>query len=195
MGGAFCAPRTAIDSNPKSITRSPGKFAFRQCSSSSSPAPPPPPFSPSFFGKIHFTVEHFITKSGVSHRKSFPNHPRPGHPASAEIRLSSTSLHLNLPSEIRPQSYRLEILPTGISITAAAPPGLFYALQTLLQIIRVTAFQSRDVGAVHAKSNIKTQKFAPLPRHPGPPRLPPPRLLPRHRPRQGPHRRYTTRCS
>ncbi len=178
---------------PKSITRSPGKFAFPSVLFIILPAPsPPPPFSPSFFGKIHFTVEHFITKAESLTGNHFQITPGPAIQPSAEIRLSlNPSLHLNLPSEIRPQSYRLEILPTGISITAAAPSALFYALQTLLRIIGGIPI-ARRVGAVQAKIEHQNSKIlAPLPHHPRPPRIPSPRRLPRHARDENAHRRYT----
>lgn len=40
------------------------------------------------------------------------------------------------PALALPEAYSLEIKPEGIFISAAAPPGVFYALQTLLQLAR-----------------------------------------------------------
>jgi hexosaminidase len=58
-----------------------------------------------------------------------------------EIRLThDPDLAPDLPPDIRTQAYRLTIAPTGILIHSCAAPGTFYALQTLLQIIRESAF-------------------------------------------------------
>jgi hypothetical protein len=44
------------------------------------------------------------------------------------------------PEKVRPQAYRLTIASSGIEIAAGGAPGIFYAFQTLLQLIRQAAF-------------------------------------------------------
>jgi hypothetical protein len=54
-----------------------------------------------------------------------------------EIRVRVDPLALPAaPQAVRAQAYRLDISDTGIEIAAGGPPGLFYAFQTLLQIVR-----------------------------------------------------------
>ncbi len=58
-----------------------------------------------------------------------------------EIRVRfDEALFAKLPAEIRGQAYRLSVSTRGITITAAGAPGVFYAFQTLLQIIRESAY-------------------------------------------------------
>ena len=50
-------------------------------------------------------------------------------------------LAAELPVEIRDQAYWLGITKSGIQLAARAPAGLFYAFQTLLQIVREAAYE------------------------------------------------------
>lgn len=51
---------------------------------------------------------------------------------------TSISLHLGAIAEPNPEAYTLDVLPTGISITASKPAGLFYGVQTLRQLLAGT---------------------------------------------------------
>jgi len=47
--------------------------------------------------------------------------------------------HADLPANCRDQAYRLTVSARRVTITAAAPPGLFYGLQTLRQTVEASA--------------------------------------------------------
>ena len=56
----------------------------------------------------------------------------------------TTPFSPNSPPNCGDQSYRLAITPKAITLWAPAAPGIFYAFQTLLQIIRQAAFKKKS---------------------------------------------------
>jgi len=129
---------------PKSITYSPGKFQFPAEIQIVLPAHPS--------GPDLFAAEQFALSASPLSGTAFQISSGPSIAPSAEIRITfDPSLNPELASEMRPQSYRLQITPKGIAIAAGGSAGVFYALQTLLQIIRGTSFQMQ---------NAETKKFS-----------------------------------
>jgi len=70
------------------------------------------------------------------------------------------ALFPELPAEIRKQAYRLLISKEGIHLSASGEAGIFYAFQTLLQILRETACAG---ASKNRKSKIENRKSPSLP--------------------------------
>jgi hypothetical protein len=69
----------------------------------------------------------------------------PGGGGDISVRLDA-AMHATLADSIRDQSYRLEIRPEGVEIAAPSAAGIFYAFQTLLQIMRAACGESRNLN-------------------------------------------------
>jgi hexosaminidase len=58
----------------------------------------------------------------------------------------------NVNAELGPEGYTLQVAPEGVTISASAGPGLFYGMQTLLQLLPPQVFGSDKTKASEAVS-------------------------------------------
>ena len=92
-----------------------------------------------------FAAERFKAEAEHLMRAQLHIAPGAGVDAAREIRaVFDEGLGAELPEAIRNQAYRLSIRKAGVTLAARAPAGLFYAFQTLLQMIRAAAYQAEN---------------------------------------------------
>ncbi len=116
------------------------------------------PSSPT--GPVLFAAERFVMEAQTLCRTRFPITAGTGLNPKSEIRATlDDALAPELPEEIRNQTYRLAITHDGIQLTARAPAGLFYAFQTLLQILRETVFKSQISNPKNSKLETRNLKL------------------------------------
>ena len=62
--------------------------------------------------------------------------------------IEHSSIVLSLSPALKPEAYKLEITPRGISITAGSPAGAFYACQTLVQLCPPDMLSKKKATAI-----------------------------------------------
>ncbi|HVT82718.1 MAG TPA: beta-N-acetylhexosaminidase [Phycisphaerae bacterium] len=131
---------------PKSMVMLGGRFRFPAAMHIVLPAQPA--------GEDLFAAEQFAMRAEAL--SGCPFHISAGESvdAGAEICVRMDAvLDAGLAEEIRAQAYRLEVAAGGITLTAGSGEGIYYGLQTLLQIIREAAFD-------YQKSKAANKRFA-----------------------------------
>lgn len=111
---------------PQSLTLSAGEFLWNT---------PNLNFDPLFFKEANYLANHLPAQYGITYDQD----------SSCGICLIAEK-----PQSIRSEAYQLRITPNNISLHAASSAGMFYAVQTLLQII-------------HTKNLPDAQTAVPLP--------------------------------